>query len=123
VSSKERKRERVVTDDIVAKAQADLKAGLSLEPAEEPVAHWLGLGARIRNYFLTGLVIVGPVAITIYLVWWFISYVDQWVKPLVPKFYNPETYLPFAVPGFGLLFSFLALTLIGALAANLNDRW
>ncbi len=92
-----------------------------MEPAES-VAHYLGLGARLRNYFLTGLVVVGPVAITIYLVWWFISYVDQWVKPLVPRFYNPETYLPFAVPGFGVLFSIVALTLIGALAANLLGR-
>ena len=89
--------------------------------AEEPVHH-LGLGARLRTYFLTGLVVVGPVAITIYLVWWFISYVDQWVKPLVPRAYNPETYLPFAVPGFGLLFSIVLLTMIGALAANLIGR-
>ena len=78
-----------------------------------------GVGARLRNYFLTGLVIVGPVAITIYIVYWVITYVDQWVKPLVPRIYNPETYLPFAVPGFGLIFSIVALTLIGALAANL----
>lgn len=81
-----------------------------------------GLGARLRNYFLTGLVIVGPVAVTLYIVWWFINYVDQWVKPLVPRIYNPETYLHVAVPGFGLIFSVLALTLIGALAANLIGR-
>ncbi len=80
------------------------------------------LGARLRNYFLTGLVVVGPVAITIYIVWWFISWVDQWVKPLVPRMYNPEHYLPFAVPGIGLLFSIFMLTLIGALAANLLGR-
>lgn len=89
---------------------------------EAVVARYWGLGARLRNYFLTGLVVVGPVAITIYLIWWFISYVDQWVKPLVPKIYTPETYLPFAVPGFGLLFSIVVLTLVGALAANLLGR-
>ena len=100
-----------------------LSAGPAVEDVVEvPAAHYWGLGARLRNYFLTGLVIVGPVAITVYLVWWFISYVDQWVRPLVPRVYNPETYLPFAVPGFGLLFSFVALTLIGALAANLLGR-
>lgn len=97
-------------------------ADTSQEDVESVSAHYWGLGARLRNYFLTGLVIVGPVAITIYLVWWFVSYVDQWVKPLVPKMYNPENYLPFAVPGFGLLFSIIALTLIGALAANLIGR-
>src|SRR5206468_424737 len=58
----------------------------------------------------------------IYLVWWFVSYVDQWVKPFVPQIYMPDHYLPFAVPGFGLLFSIVLLTLIGALAANLIGR-
>jgi hypothetical protein len=37
------------------------------------------LGARLRSYFLTGLIVVGPVAITIYVVWWFITLVDAWV--------------------------------------------
>jgi uncharacterized membrane protein len=92
------------------------------EQNETALHHYLGLGARLRNYFLTGLVVVGPVAITIYLVWWSVSYVDQWVKPLVPRAYNPENYLPFAVPGFGLLFSIVVLTLVGALAANLIGR-
>ena len=90
---------------------------LELEP---PIVErrW-ALGTRLRNYFLTGVVVVGPVAITIYLVWWFISYVDQWVKPFLPRAYTPDAYLPFALPGIGLLFSIIALTLIGALAANL----
>jgi uncharacterized membrane protein len=92
-------------------------------PDEEDILlHHPGLGARLRNYFLTGMVVVGPIAITLYLVWWFINWVDQWVKPLVPRAYNPETYLHFAVPGFGLLFSVLILTMIGALAANLIGR-
>lgn len=82
----------------------------------------LHLGARLRNYFLTGLVVVGPVTITLYIAWWFINVVDAWVKPFVPKVYNPETYLPFPMPGIGLLFGFIGLTLIGALAANLIGR-
>lgn len=87
---------------------------------EGPVtSHAPHLGARLRTYFLTGLVVVGPVAITLYIVWWSVQLIDAWVKPLVPRMYNPETYLPFAVPGFGLLFAIIMLTLIGALAANL----
>ena len=99
-----------------------LKSAASPALGAEAELPRLTLGARLRNYFLTGLVVVGPVAITIYLVYWFISSVDQWVKPLVPRIYMPENYLPFAVPGFGLLFSIIALTLIGALAANLLGR-
>jgi uncharacterized membrane protein len=99
----------------------DLKAGLAklaLEAAPEP-SH---LGARLRNYFLTGLVVVGPVTITIYIAWYFINIVDAWVKPYIPRIYNPESYLPFHVPGVGLVFAIIGLTLIGALAANLLGR-
>lgn len=90
--------------------------------AEEEHPAGMRLGARLRNYFLTGLLIVGPVTITIYIIHWFINYVDAWVKPLVPHAYLPETYLPFAVPGIGLLFGIVGLTLIGALTANLLGR-
>jgi uncharacterized membrane protein len=80
------------------------------------------IGARLRNYFLTGLVIVGPVTITLYLAWYIINLFDVWVKPYVPTIYNPDTYLPFNVPGFGILFAIIALIMIGALAANLIGR-
>ncbi len=82
----------------------------------------LHLGARLRNYFLTGLIIVGPVGITLYVVWWFINLVDGWVKPWVPVTYLPETYLPFTVPGVGLIFSITVLIIFGALTANLFGR-
>ena len=80
------------------------------------------LGARLRNAFLTGLLIVGPVTITLYMMWWVINWIDAWVKPLLPTHYNPDTYLPFPVPGLGLLVAFVGLTVIGALAANLLGR-
>jgi uncharacterized membrane protein len=79
-------------------------------------------GARLRNYFLTGLIIVGPVTLTIYIIWWVINVTDAWLKPFVPTVYLPDTYLPFAVPGIGLLFGIVFLTLTGALAANLLGR-
>jgi uncharacterized membrane protein len=100
---------------------SDLKAGLAklaLEAPPEP----LHAGARLRNYFLTGLVVVGPVTITLYIAWYFINIVDAWVKPYIPRIYNPESYLHFPVPGVGVLFAIVGLTLIGALAANLLGR-
>ena len=87
---------------------------------EEPASSHLG--ARLRGYFLTGLIVVGPVAITIYVVWWFINLVDAWVKPLIPKTYLPETYLPFNVPGVGLIVGIFGLMVVGALTANLFGR-
>jgi len=75
--------------------------------------------ARIRNYFLTGLIVAGPVAVTLWLVWWFVTWVDNWVRPFIPVAYRPETYLPVDIPGFGLIIAFVALTLLGFLTANL----
>ncbi len=85
-------------------------------------SHSSHFGAKLRGYFLTGLIVVGPVAITVYVVWWFINLVDAWVKPLIPIEYLPETYLPFKVPGVGLIVGILGLMLVGALTANLFGR-
>lgn len=81
-----------------------------------------GLIARFRNYFLTGLIVAGPVAITLYLTWWFVNWVDNLVRPFVPMAYRPETYLPFILPGSGLIVAVFALTMLGFLTANLIGR-
>ena len=77
---------------------------------------------RIRNYFLTGLIICAPLAITAYITWSFIRWVDGWVKPYMPAVYNPDNYLPFSIPGFGLLTALVFITLVGFLTANLIGR-
>jgi uncharacterized membrane protein len=79
---------------------------------------WLWL----RNSFFTGIVVATPVTITVWLVYTFISFADRTVKPLIPRAYLPESYLPFAIPGFGLVVAMVALTLLGALAANILGR-
>ncbi len=91
-------------------------------PDDLPPEPHTGLMGRIRNYFLTGLVVTGPVVITFYLVWWFVTWVDGLVRPFVPVAYRPETYLPFGLPGSGLIVAVVALTLLGFLAANLIGR-
>ncbi len=80
------------------------------------------LAGRIRNYFLTGLVVAGPVLITAYLTWSFITWVDNLIRPLIPPIYRPETYLPWPIPGTGLVVAFIVLTLLGFLTANLVGR-
>lgn len=103
-----------------------LPAPLGLRPEDMPSAASVsvhhGLMSRIRNYFLTGLILVGPVYITLTLTWWFINWVDALVRPLIPLAYRPETYLPIALPGTGLIIAFVALTLLGFLTANLVGR-
>lgn len=78
--------------------------------------------ARLRNHFVTGLVVVGPLAITVYIARGFLEWVDATVKPLIPSGFNPDSYLPFAVPGFGLVVALIGLTLLGALTASLVGR-
>ena len=78
-----------------------------------------GAVSRIRIYFLTGLVVAGPVAVTLWLIWWFVTWVDNLVRPVIPVAYRPETYIPVNIPGLGLIIAFVALTLLGFLTANL----
>src|SRR5450631_3815864 len=100
----------------------------NLPPPNAPPAETLpevvhsGVMARIRNYFLTGLVVAGPISITFYLTWWFVTWVDGLVRPFVPVAYRAETYLPFGLPGSGLVVGVIALTLLGFLTANLIGR-
>ncbi|HEY5280403.1 MAG TPA: DUF502 domain-containing protein [Pseudolabrys sp.] len=77
---------------------------------------------RIRNYFLTGLVVAGPLAITAWLIWSFVTWVDSFITPLIPPAYRPETYLPWPIPGTGLVIALVGLTLLGFLTANLVGR-
>src|SRR5947199_6562770 len=81
-----------------------------------------GLVSRLRNYFLTGLILVGPVYITVGLTWWFINWVDDLVRPFIPIAYRPETYLPVTIPGTGLIIALVTLTLFGFLTANFVGR-
>ena len=91
-----------------------------------------GLFARLRAYFLTGVIVVAPISITIYLALAFIEFVDRNVTPLIPDRYNPANFLKFAfpglgevqftVPGFGLIVVFIVVTLVGFLTANFLGR-
>ncbi|TBW36972.1 DUF502 domain-containing protein [Siculibacillus lacustris] len=81
-----------------------------------------GWGARIRNHFVTGVVVAGPLAITVYIARGFLEWVDGTVKPMIPTAWNPDTYLPFGVPGFGLFVALVGITLLGALTASLVGR-
>jgi uncharacterized membrane protein len=81
-----------------------------------------GVVARVRNYFLTGLVVAGPLAVTVWLIWSIVNWVDALVRPLIPPVYRPETYLPWPIPGTGLIIAVIALTTLGFLTANLVGR-
>ncbi len=73
----------------------------------------------VRASFLTGLVVAAPLGITAYLTIALINFADGVVATMLPARYNPETYLPFSLPGLGLIIVIIAITLLGALTANL----
>ena len=91
-------------------------------PPDIPIIPRVSLFSRLRTYFFAGLAITAPIAITIWATLWFVNIFDHWLKPYIPDIYNPNTYLPFNVPGFGLIVALISITLIGALAANLVGR-
>ncbi len=99
-----------------------------------------GFFQRLRNNFLTGIVVVAPFAITIYLVLTIIEYVDASILPLIPEAYRPENlslYLPYFgsvdvyLPGIGLLIFAAFLVFVGSFTKNffgreilkLGERW
>lgn len=81
-----------------------------------------GVMARLRNYFFTGLVVAAPIGLTLYITRWFVELIDTWFVPLIPARFQPDTVLPFDIPGLGLLIAFILLTLLGAFTANFFGR-
>lgn len=82
----------------------------------------MSLSQRLRAYLFAGILVTAPIFITFYLAWLFVTFVDSKINPLIPAKYNPETYLPFAVPGLGLIVLIVALMLVGALTAGFFGR-
>jgi uncharacterized membrane protein len=100
----------------------DTPGGAMISDVEKVMVSHTGIVSRIRNYFLTGLVVAGPLAVTVWLVWSVVTWVDGLVRPLIPPAYRPETYLPWPIPGTGLIIAVVALTLLGFFTANLVGR-
>lgn len=76
--------------------------------------------AWLRNSFLTGVAVVLPFVVTIWVIWLVVSFIDINVSPLIPASIKPVTE---QLPGAGLVLGVLALTLIGAATGNLIGQW
>ena len=72
------------------------------------------LFVKLRNYFITGIVVLVPIGITLYLTKFFISISSN----LIPKEINPNSYLPFSIPGLEILLSIIFITVIGGLSLS-----
>jgi uncharacterized membrane protein len=105
------------TDQSAALGGAREEAPILIAPRQRP-----SILSRLRIYFLTGIIVTAPIALTVYLTWQFIHWVDSQAIPLLPAKYNPENYLPFSLPGLGLVMMFVVLTFVGFLTANIFGR-
>jgi len=80
-----------------------------------------GIGARLRNYLIAGILVTAPISVTFYLSFLFIDFVDRWVAQFIPQAYSNFN-LPFSIPGLGLLAVIAVLIAIGALTAGMFGR-
>jgi len=81
-----------------------------------------GLFWRLRRWFIAGLLATAPIGLTVWLVLAIVEWIDAQVRPLVPPRLWPSQYLPFDIPGVGLVLALLGITLIGALTAGFVGR-
>ena len=68
----------------------------------------------LRNYFITGIVVLIPIGITLYLTKFLIGISSK----IIPQNLNPNSYLPYAIPGIEILISILFITVVGGLSLS-----
>jgi len=77
-----------------------------------------GFLAKIWRYFLSGVLVSAPLVVTLYIVWAVVTTIDEKVKQLLPGKNYIDQFLPYDIPGWGLIIGFIGFTLIGALTAG-----
>ena len=73
--------------------------------------------AAIRRWLLAGLLVLVPLAVTVWLLNWFIGTLDQTLQ-ILPGSWHPDKLLGFHIPGFGVLLTLMIVLLMGAIASN-----
>ncbi|CTQ48862.1 DUF502 domain-containing protein [Jannaschia donghaensis] len=87
-----------------------------------------GLITRLRNNFLTGLIVIAPIGLTFWLIWSVIGWFDGWVLPFIPLGYRPDIWLlqrfgiDFDIRGIGVGIFLIFTMLTGMLAKGLIGR-
>jgi len=81
-----------------------------------------GLFASLRASFLTGLIVIAPVGLTIWLIWSVIGWIDSVVLPLVPYDFQPEEYIGINLRGIGVIIFLLFTIIVGWLAKGFLGR-
>ena len=69
---------------------------------------------KLRNYFVTGVIVLIPIGFTLYLSKFLINFSTK----LVPSGLNPNTYLPYAIPGIEIILTVIFITIVGGLSLS-----
>ena len=69
---------------------------------------------KLRNYFFTGVIVLVPIGFTLYLSKFLINFTTR----LVPSGLNPNTYLPYSIPGIEIILTIIFITIIGGLSLS-----
>tara|TARA_B100000787_G_scaffold162355_1_gene143014 strand:- start:255 stop:863 length:609 start_codon:yes stop_codon:yes gene_type:complete len=72
------------------------------------------IALRLRNYFVTGVIVLIPIGFTLYLSKFLINFSTN----LVPSGLNPNTYLPYAIPGIEIILTIVFITIVGGLSLS-----
>ena len=81
-----------------------------------------GMFAGLRASFLTGIVVIAPVALTVWLVWTLMGWVDSVVLPLIPSSFRPEHYIGINLRGVGVIIFLVFTIVVGWIAKGLIGK-
>ncbi|MDF1620642.1 DUF502 domain-containing protein [Pseudothioclava nitratireducens] len=97
---------------------------MSAQHLPDPQTHHRRKGrfGGLRASFLTGLIVVAPVGLTLWLIWTVAGWVDSWVLPLVPHQWRPEQYIGINLRGIGVLIFLIFTVIVGWLAKGFFGR-
>ena len=79
------------------------------------------MSKKIRHYFITGLLVVVPLYITAYVLSLIVGFMDN-VFTLLPQAARPDSFLPFHIPGLGIIFTIIGIVLVGVIVTNFLGR-
>lgn len=91
-------------------------------PFDEEPPRRGGLFSGLRSSFLTGLVVIAPVGLTIWLIWTVVGWIDGFVLPFVPSTFRPEKYIGINLRGVGVIIFLIFTIIVGWIAKGLIGR-
>jgi len=90
-----------------------------IPPPERRKRRWI---SGIRNSFFTGLVVVAPIGMTLWLIWTITGHIDGWVLPFIPEKFNPNQYVGIDLRGVGVVIFLIFTVIVGWMAKGILGK-